>query len=1726
MHAQNGRHTSQSDGVTHGETASSATDVAGVAIVGMSCIFPGAPDPRTYWRNIVGKVDSVSEPSDDWGADVFYDPESNDNDRIYCKRGGFLHDLASFDPLEYGVMPSSIDGGEPDHFLALRVAHDALADAGYRSDGKGSVRGDRVEVIIGRGAYINRGFTNLVQHGMIVDQTLRLLSQLHPEHTGDDLARIRRELKASLPPFNPEMAPGLVPNILSGRIANRLDLMGPNFTIDAACASSLIAVERAIQDLQGGRCDMALTGGIQCTSPPPIFMVFCQLNALSRRGKIRPFSDEADGTLLGEGLGLIVLKRAADAVRDGDRIYAVIKSVGSASDGRALGLLAPRVEGEELAMRRAYEASAVSPASVGLLEAHGTGTPVGDQTEAQALAHVFGLRDGRPPSCALGSVKSMISHLIPAAGIAGIIKTALALYYKVLPPTLHCERLNPKLGLEQTPFYVNTETRPWIHGLATPRRAGVNAFGFGGINAHAILEEFTPGGPAAELDGGPPWDSEVVILWAENRAGLLETCKRIEGVLAHAGPQQFELCDLAYTVNCDDETTVGGVCLAIVASSIDDLKRKLSHSVARLADRARRDVKDAGGIFFFERMLAREGKVAFLFPGEGAQYLNMFADLCLRLPPVRQRFDLIDRAFRDHSRGWLPSQVIFPPPLPNDSETRRAQERRLESMDFAAEAVFAASQGMLALLAELGIACDMTAGHSGGETSALLAAGVIRVGSDTELVRHITDINQLYLRLLADGMVPGGYALAVSGADREAVIQAIRDSGCHFDVGMDNCPHQVVLCGSESSADPVLTRLRRIGALCTPLPFQRPYHTSAFEPYCNQLAPFFDRLQIGRARVPVYCAATASPFPDEPEAIRRLASRQTALPVRFRETLEAMHDDGARIFVEVGPKGSLTSFVADTLRTRLHAVIASDLPSVPGILQLNRMLGLLASHGVGMRLTPLYERRGARRIDLHGSLASGTVVAAKKGLRLVTSLTNMRLNDVSRVRQTPAPVPNSSSPAVVAEMAVAGSSGPAMQAYLNSMNQFLAVQQEVMQAYLSRPGTSVAEPPIAVPEPAAKPESKSVARNGVQPSGSANVPALLLNVISDRTGYPTDMLDPALNLEADLGIDSIKRIEILAELHRRTGLVGPERMEHVSSLKTIGQILECLAGGADKLQPALPLAGKVEFEDVGKIIAVREFDTARDLFLNDHALGGRISTLDASLTGLPVIPLAMTVELMAEAAAPLWPGKTLIGMRNIAGRQWLALDNAKLVLRTVAKRTSAGAAIEAELQVRVDGDDAPVAEGIAVFADGYPDPPAPTPLNLRSARLSRWTQERLYRDHMFHGPGFRGIESIQQWGENGLTATLVSLRASGLFQGVTSPVLLTDPVWVDAAGQMIGYWAAEHLPTGFNVFPYKIASLQFYGPRLPEQRNAKCHAHIRSLEEASIRADIEIIDDAGRLLLSVNGWEDVRVDLPDSFYRLCISPRGVFLSAVGKTHSHIVLCSIDIKALPPLSAHGGIWLRTLVHALLNGRERQAWLELTGPERRRIEWLLGRCCAKDAVRLLARQDGQPELLPADVAIMPDENGRPMVTSGTVRPAISISHADGVAVAAATLEPGMAIGVDVQRLDASRDGFEDAAFSEREFALLADSDPEARRERALRFWCAKEAAAKASGYGMLGGPGSMIVRTYNACDGSVSLEAAGEVAKRLARTEYLTVDTSRQGNLIVATCLYRDSGGERS
>ena len=387
-----------------------------------------------------------------------------------------------------------------------------------------------------------------------------------------------------------------MPNIITGRIANRLDLMGPNYLIDAACASSLVAVEMAARELRYGNCDLALAGGVNSNTSPVLMMIFSQLGALSHRGQLSSFDKDADGTLLGEGVGMVVLKRLAEAERDGNHIYAVLKNIGIASDGRATHVLAPRLEGEELALRRAYEPVGIDPLTVGLVEAHGTGTPVGDVVEVEALRRVFPPRQTESPRCALGSVKSMISHTVPAAGVAGLIKAALALHHKVLPPTL-CENPNPKLQLEKSNFYINTETRPWIHGSSkTPRRAGVNAFGFGGINAHAILEEYTGPNQAPWLQR--EWDSELFVFSGESRAAVAEDAQQALQILREGG-DALSLKDLAWTLNCN--RPMAPLRMAVVGLSHTDLAAKLERAIKRLGDPKTRNIKEIEGIYHLQR---------------------------------------------------------------------------------------------------------------------------------------------------------------------------------------------------------------------------------------------------------------------------------------------------------------------------------------------------------------------------------------------------------------------------------------------------------------------------------------------------------------------------------------------------------------------------------------------------------------------------------------------------------------------------------------------------------------------------------------------------------------------------------------------------------------------------------------------------------------------------------------------------------------------------------------------------------------------------------------------------------------------------------------------------------------------------------------------------------------------------------------------------------------------
>jgi phosphopantetheine--protein transferase-like protein len=804
-----------------------------VAIVGMAAVFPGAPDLGTYWSNILAGVDAISDvPASRWDPS-YYDPEAaatRRGDRLYCRRGGFVQE-AAFDPTRFGIMPLSVPGTEPDQLLALHAAAEAVADAG------GEDRlGDRsrVGVILGRGAYLTAGLARLDQQIRTANQLVTTLRELLPDLDEARLDTVRTAFQSQLGPERPEDAIDLVPNLVASRVANRFDLAGPAYTVDAACASSLVAIDHAVAELTAGRCDVVLAGGVHHCHDITLWSVFSQLGALSHRQQIRPFDRGADGILIGEGTGIVVLKRLVDA--GNDRIYAVIRGTGMASDGRASSLMSPRAGGQVRAIERAWKVAALDPTesgALGLLEAHGTATPAGDQAELASLTRVFGPPNGAGRDIGIGSVKSMIGHAMPAAGVAGLIKAAMAVHHAVLPPTLHCE--DPHPALAGTRFVPVAEARPWPSGASTPRRAGVNAFGFGGINAHIILQQ-PPGSrrPSRSRPTGP----ERVLLLAGRTPAELE--------------QQLVVPDTGL-LDRDDANAPpqDGPCrLAIVAPTARRLALARRIVAQGTPWRGRDDV------WFTTTPLHPEpapGRLAFIFPG------------------LEQGFEPKTDDVADH----------FGLDRPDLGDTAILGQHGV--------GVFTVGRLLHAALRELGVIPDLVAGHSVGEWNAMAAAGIYPRRAVEELLASF-DPAALH--------VPG-LAFAALGCGAELASQVI-DGLNGVVVSHDNCPHQSIICGEQAAVVAVLDQLQARGITGQVLPFQSGFHSPMLAPYLNGIRNTFASLPVRPPARPIWSATTVDRYPDDPDRIRDLATRHLLEPVRFGPLVRRLYDAGARAFIQVG----------------------------------------------------------------------------------------------------------------------------------------------------------------------------------------------------------------------------------------------------------------------------------------------------------------------------------------------------------------------------------------------------------------------------------------------------------------------------------------------------------------------------------------------------------------------------------------------------------------------------------------------------------------------------------------------------------------------------------------------------------------------------------------------------------------------------------------------------------
>ncbi|MFE6486517.1 beta-ketoacyl synthase N-terminal-like domain-containing protein [Streptomyces sp. NPDC057757] len=862
-----------------------------IAIVGMSVLFPGAPDLATYWRNLVSGVDAITEvPPGRWDADEHYAPGAEPRaDRVYCRRGGFVDELAEVDVTEFGIMPASVPATEPDQLIALKVAAQAIADAG----GADRLPADRnrVGVVLGRGGYLTPGLVRLDQRVRTASQLVRTLGELLPDLGADQLEAVRQAFTDRLGPEAPESSIGLVPNLAASRLAGRLDLRGPAYTVDAACASSLIAVDHAVRELADGRCDLMLAGGVHHCHDITFWSVFSQLGALSPSERIRPFHKGADGVLIGEGTGVVVLKRLADAERDGDRIYAAITGTGVASDGRTTSLMAPDSGGQVRAVRQAWEAAGLDPAapgSIGLLEAHGTATPAGDGTELTTLAEVFGPppeeATAQRPAAVIGSVKSMIGHTMPAAGVAGLIKAALAVHHAVLPPTLHCE--DPHPGLARTRFAPIDTARPWHTDEGQPvRRAAVNAFGFGGINAHVVLEQVAAR-PVVEV-----YEPERVLrLTAPTPEAMARLLDRDDAALLAAG-----LDERAAAPGSDP------VRLAVVAPTAKRL------ALARKAVSKGRGWRGRNDVWFVPRPLLGPGggKLAFVFPGLEAEFTPNSADLA-------RHFGL--SAVADATVGDVGRQGA---------------------------GVFELGRLLDAALRRLGVVPDALAGHSLGEWTAMAAAGI----------HAPEEVDAFLAGFDPDSLNVPGLAFAVIGAPAEQVLAELsgRDDVV---LSHDNSPNQSMICGPEPAVGELVEGFRSRAVISQILPFRSGFHTPMLEPYLGPIRAAAEAYTLHPARLPLWSATTVASYPAEPAAIRALFTRHLLEPVRFRPLVDTMYAAGFRAFVQLGA-GQLGSLIGDTLQGRDHLVVSAHSPHRSGLPQLHRVASALWADGASPELVPL-----------------------------------------------------------------------------------------------------------------------------------------------------------------------------------------------------------------------------------------------------------------------------------------------------------------------------------------------------------------------------------------------------------------------------------------------------------------------------------------------------------------------------------------------------------------------------------------------------------------------------------------------------------------------------------------------------------------------------------------------------------------------------------------------------
>jgi acyl transferase domain-containing protein/acyl carrier protein len=846
-----------------------------VAIVGMAGRFPGADDVDSFWKNVRGGVESISFFSDEQllaagtPAELVQHPD-------YVKGIGALRDVESFDAGFFGYSPREAEVLEPGHRLFLECAWEALESAGYEPS--------RIEGNVG--VYAGAGSSGYTERHV----------------------RGNPELAGSVGEF--QLVVGSGKDFLSTRVSYKLDLRGPSLSVQTGCSTSLVAVHLACQALLHGECDMAMAGGTSVLVPQTTGYLWAHGGILSPDGHCRAFDAKSAGAQAGSGAGVVVLKRLEDALRDGDTIHAVVKGSAINNDGSVkVAYTAPSVEGQAAVIGEALAVAGVEPETIGYIEAHGTGTELGDPIEIAALTKAFRASTDRKQFCTVGSVKTNIGHLDTAAGIAGFIKAVLALEHRELPPTVHFESPNPKIDFASSPFFVSGELKEWKTAPGVPRRAGVSSFGIGGTNCHIVLEE----APAAKQSGpSRPW--QIVPLSARSGAALDEATKRLADHLREH-PEQ-KLADVAHTLQMGRRAFPAR--RMVVLHEGEDAAAVLA---AKTPDRVVSGVAEAG-----------HRSVAFMFPGLGDHYVNMSRGLYEREPVFRREMDRCAEILKPHL-GFDLREVLYPgdapaePGAPSASsgfDMRRmlgrdaggpdANTERLNRTEVAQPAVFAVSYALAQLWMETGIRPQAVIGHSLGEYTAACIAGVFSLEDALALVAERAKMIQ---------QLPGGAMLAVS-ASPDAVRPFLTPDVA---IATVNAPSLCVVAGPEDAVAALEEKLSSAGHVARRLATTHAFHSPMMQPV---VAPFVDRvrkMKLSAPKIAFVSNVTGTWITAEQATDPEYWGRHLRETVRFEQGVAELLREPGRVLLECGPGQTLSTFV----RQRPAAEGEANVAIVPSI---------------------------------------------------------------------------------------------------------------------------------------------------------------------------------------------------------------------------------------------------------------------------------------------------------------------------------------------------------------------------------------------------------------------------------------------------------------------------------------------------------------------------------------------------------------------------------------------------------------------------------------------------------------------------------------------------------------------------------------------------------------------------------------------------------------------------